>query len=380
MDVGLRQTSTGALWPRGSDDPAPATFDELLLARISCSGGATRARARERSRTVYSTSCPRPTGAHRRAEMQRLVASRPRAREPQPSAPTEEGAAAVARFLGQKEAHARAWPELRDVGSSPRGCGLEKASRLARRRSRVRRAARAHCAEGLRACARQTQSPVRSCGPRSRVVALERAFGNTVKADLQQGSSLSAQGRARARRPAPAQPARVQHRRQARRRARRRAGRRRAPRAGDAAPRASCAGSRPKRAPHAGHRNPSSRAKMAARVARPAQASRPVALPCRSAPDLAQFSARRVKRGRTRAEGWPGSRKAFISQVWEAIRTASGVGSLRDRVQVHAGRGAPRGPACPRQRRSQGQAEHQGSRGSAVLYKNTVWHFVRVED
>ena len=46
------------------------------------------------------------------------------------------------------------------------------------------------------------------------------------------------------------------------------------------------------------------------------------------------------------AQGWIGNRKAYISHVWQLMpRQASRLGPLGDRVQVHACRGASRRPA-----------------------------------
>jgi hypothetical protein len=100
---------------------------------------------------------------------------------------------------------------------------------------------------------------------------------------------------------------------------------------------------------------------------------------------------RRPRAGRTRrfrpgcggtpatSAGWPGNRKAYISHVWHRAREAARVGPQRDRVQMHAHRSAPRRQPGARQRRPQGQQLHQDLQDSAVVYKNAVFHFIRVD-
>ena len=98
-------------------------------------------------------------------------------------------------------------------------------------------------------------------------------------------------------------------------------------------------------------------------------------------PDLNEF-ARAVKgAASSRAEGWPGSRKAYISHVWQAIRSAEPHWSLSEiefkcmLAEAHRLGAVVLANADLKDKKNMAEIE-----SSAVPYKNTVWHFVRVED
>jgi hypothetical protein len=82
-----------------------------------------------------------------------------------------------------------------------------------------------------------------------------------------------------------------------------------------------------------------------------------------------------------RAEGWPGSRKAYISHVWDTIRSSHPSWQLSEiefkcmLAEAHRAGALVLANADLKDKRSMQELE-----SSAVPYKNTVWHFVRVEE
>lgn len=98
-------------------------------------------------------------------------------------------------------------------------------------------------------------------------------------------------------------------------------------------------------------------------------------------PDLEAF-VREVRSATDRvADGWPGNRKAFISRVWQEIRTAWPQWNLSEiefkcmLAEAHRSGRIGLAGADLKDRRSLAEVE-----ASAVAYKNAVWHYVRVED
>ena len=81
------------------------------------------------------------------------------------------------------------------------------------------------------------------------------------------------------------------------------------------------------------------------------------------------------------AEGWPGNRKAFISLVWKAIRNARpdwGLSEIAFKgmlAEAHRSGQVELASADLKDGRDLKSLED-----SKILYKNTVWHFVRVQD
>ena len=109
--------------------------------------------------------------------------------------------------------------------------------------------------------------------------------------------------------------------------------------------------------------------------------SHPIRLARLGCAGLAQFSAGVLTAARSHAEGWPGSRKAFISQVWEAIRTSHPEWGLSEIEFKDMLAGAHRaGQLVLASADLKNKRDIKEFEDSAILYKNTVWHFVRVED
>ena len=294
---------------------------------------------------------------------------------------SEAGIARAAIFLGLKGALPRSWDEVHEVRLVAKALGLERES--------GKRLAALATPDGLRAAIVQKAFglKIRGVATPSRLraglaaVALERAFGNQIKAGLAGKLGLSA----KAGRLLAAQLARkprdfgtdarliaalaAEHvgAAQADLAALRLAVLRRYLDGPDKpAARAAPAGKGARRRGRGwSRRRPHPRRRRAGRAGRP---------------DLAGFAQEVRRHAAGRAQGWPGNRKAYISHVWHLdAREAPRVGPLRDRVQVHADRGAPRRQPGARQRRPEGQQQHRDVQESAVVYKNAVFHFIRVD-
>ncbi|WP_414461499.1 hypothetical protein [Hyphomicrobium sp. DY-1] len=100
-----------------------------------------------------------------------------------------------------------------------------------------------------------------------------------------------------------------------------------------------------------------------------------------SPPDMQEFCQAVVDAARPVAEGWPGNRKAFISLVWKAIRNARpdwGLSEIAFKgmlAEAHRSGRLELATADLKDGRDLKSLED-----SKILYKNTVWHFVRVQD
>lgn len=98
-------------------------------------------------------------------------------------------------------------------------------------------------------------------------------------------------------------------------------------------------------------------------------------------PDLPGFVREVKAAAHRRADGWPGNRKAFISHVWEEISRAHAAWALSEiefkamLAEAHRLGGLVLANADLKDKRHLQDLEK-----SAIQYKNTVWHFVRVEE
>ena len=361
---------------------APAELDDLVLARIACSGGASRAQVvrdlgplmgGKLSSAQWKTAAD--TALARLMMNGQARDARGRLRL------TEQGEATVAGYFGEKEAHARTWNDQRDIWLVAKALGVD-ASKPALRSALSRpdglSALVVQQAFGL--AVRQALSPSKLRAALA-LVALERAFGDNVKEGLGKGSALSAKaGRVLAGqllqkpRELPtdtrliaalcADQAGVQRfdadalRLAVLRRL-----------ASVDAP----IGQQPA-------------AKPALRAVRESAAPPPKILTPQAEetpqrPGLALFSAGVLSAARTRAEGWPGARKAFISRVWDAIRTSHPEWGLSEIDFKDMLTGAHRaGQLVLAGADLKNKQNIKELEDSAILYKNTVWHYVRVED
>jgi hypothetical protein len=98
-------------------------------------------------------------------------------------------------------------------------------------------------------------------------------------------------------------------------------------------------------------------------------------------PDMEEFSEAVVSAARPVSEGWPGNRKAFISLVWKAIRSTRPEWELSEIAFKSMLAEAHRsGHVVLSGADLKDKCDLRALEDSKILYKNTVWHFVRVED
>lgn len=100
-----------------------------------------------------------------------------------------------------------------------------------------------------------------------------------------------------------------------------------------------------------------------------------------SRPDLAGFVRVVLRHANAHADGWPGNRKALIAVVWRAIAEAQPEWGLSDiefksmLAEAHRTGHVVLGSADIKNKETLKDVQD-----SAIAYKNTVWHFIRVEN
>jgi hypothetical protein len=103
--------------------------------------------------------------------------------------------------------------------------------------------------------------------------------------------------------------------------------------------------------------------------------------PAASRPDLAGFATAVQQAARTRAEGWPGNRKAFVSHVWQVLNGTHpgwGLGLIEFKAMLTEAHRL--GAVALASADLKDKERIKDFQDSAIAYKNTVWHFVRVEE
>ncbi len=365
---------------RGGEATAIGT---LLLVRLAAAEGATRAEAASDLAPLF-TQMLSPTDWRRTAEREigQLVAAGLASENRSRLAASERGAQLAASYLGQKGALARPWAELRDVLLVAKSLGVNHlgAARLkALARPEELRALIVQCAFGL--TLRKNQPPAKLRAQLA-VVALERAFGNKIKAGLGKGSALSAKAGRLLAGQLSKNP--KDYGSDAKLLAELAAEQVGASQATPEALRAAILGALGAKALEAARRSPEARSSGAAPALAPAaNDTSPAALapPKRERPDLAQFVHAVKQAARARAEGWSGSRKAYISQVWKLISTSAPAWDLSEiefkcmLAEAHRVGQVTLAGADLKDKSNLAEIE-----SSAVHYKNAVWHFIRVED
>lgn len=365
----------------------------LILVRAFATGGATRAEVTADLAPLFTHKLS-PADWRRLAEREigQLVAHGLVTETKRRLRTTDQGASAVAHYLGLRSAEPRPWPELRDIGLIAKGLGLEKETQ-----ARLKPLARV---EGLRTIIVQKafglsvkkNAPPAKLRAQLAIVALERAFGNRIKTGMGKGSALSATaGRLLAGQLSQNPRAFPTDVKLIAELAAERAGARdstlAALRVGvlrRLGSQALEAGSKLIPTPDATQlpmpvrvRPPDAAPHLAANDSAPAAVDPPKAL----RPDLPQFARAVKKAAALRAEGWSGSRKAYISHVWDAIREREPAWALSEiefkcmLAEAHRAGALILANADLKDKRNADNIER-----SAVPYKNTVWHFVRVEE
>lgn len=98
-------------------------------------------------------------------------------------------------------------------------------------------------------------------------------------------------------------------------------------------------------------------------------------------PDLAGFTRAVLLHAAAHADGWPGNRKAYIAPVWRAVAAAEpgwGLSEIEFKsmlVEAHRTGHVVLGSADIKNKETLKDVQD-----SAIAYKNTVWHFIRVEN
>jgi hypothetical protein len=363
----------------------------LILVRVCAAGGATRAEVIADLAPLFSHKLS-PADWRRLAdkEIGQIVGSALAVEDKNRLAATETGTRAAARYLGLKTFEPTSWDDLRDISLIAKGLGLEKETP-----ARLKQLARI---DGLRTMIVQNafglsvkkNAPPTKLRAQLAVLALERAFGNRIKAGFGKGSSLSAKaGRLLAGQLSQNPRAFTTDAKLIAELAAENAGARDATLDGLRTGVLRALGARVLEAGSAELPNPDEPPVLPARVSEPAAAMAAVAndvAPAKAPPkpyrpDLGQFATAVKAAAATRAEGWPGSRKAFISHVWDAIRTTEPSWQVSEiefkcmLAEAHRLGAIVLANADLKDKKSIKDLE-----SSAVPYKNTVWHFVRVED
>lgn len=356
---------------------SPDGLAMLLLVRASCEGGATRADiVRDLASLVAHKLSPAEWRQAAETATGDLIAMGFVTEKRGRLKATDQGAAGTARYLGLKAPTELDWVDVRDVTLVAKALGAEgePAARLkSLARPEALSAMIVQRAFGLPLKKNEQPARIRA---RLALIALERAFGNKIKAGMGSGAGLSA----KAGRTLAGQLSRKprEFATDARLIAELAAEQVDAPRAdleqlrlallkrlGTRAVDERRAAAGPKRATVA----PPSAMPVAANDAPPLR------------PDMKQFARQVQAAARTCADGWPGNRKAFISNVWNAVRLGApqwGLSEIEFKcmlAEAHRSGEVVLANADLKDKKNIKELE-----SSAILYKNTVWHFVRVED
>lgn len=361
----------------------PAPVRMLLLARLIGERGAARGEAlRDLASLLPAKLGARDCKDVLATGVAELVAGGLVAQSGQRLALTAAGQAAAGAALGVK-ALPKSWTEARATHLTARALGAEaQAARKIKLLAKpdALRTAVVQTAFGLPARAAASTSRMRTA---LAAIALERAFGNKVKGDLASGKGLSA----KAARQLAGQLARK--------------------------PREFGTDSRliaQLAADHVGITDtdaeavrsalirgyvqrslspqpPATPQRVALAPSPPAAAPTPSAppAPARPAaaarPDLAGFAQRVQAAARTRAEGWSGNRKAFISHVWAVIGASHpewGLTAIEFKAMLAEAHRT--GHLLLAGADLKDKSQIKDFQESAIAYKNTVWHFIRIED
>jgi hypothetical protein len=289
---------------------------------------------------------------------------------------TEAGSVRAAIFLGLDDALPRSWEEVLNVRLITKALGLDK--------EKGKRLAALATPDGLRAAILQRTFGLKIKGiatpARLRAglaaVALERAFGNQFKVSQAGKAGFSP----RAGRLLAAQLSRKPRdfgtdSRLVAALAAEHAG---APRSGLAALRLAIlrrylegTGKPP------GRRPPARAASSRPRPAAPAPSATPSPM---GRPDLAGFALEVRRHAGARAQGWSGDRKAYISHVWHTVREKRpewGLSEIEFKCMLTEAHRA--GSLALANADLKDNTSIKDLQDSAVVYKNAVFHFIRVE-
>jgi hypothetical protein len=348
----------------------------LLLSRIACAAdGLSRSALAAELAACTAHRLPlahwrllveRETIALCEAGLARIVGSR--------FVASDAGITRAAIFLGLKGALPRCWEEVHDVHLMAKALGLERHS--------GRRLAALATPDGLRAAIVERAFGLKIRGvvtpARLRValaaVALERAFGHQIKSGFSGKLGLSAKaGRLLAGQLAKKPRDFGTDARLIAALAAEHVGMAEAdgPSLRLALLRGYLGTDKPPARPRPPARTPPPRPRVVASLPAPAEPRRP---------DLTGFAHEVRQQAEAQAQGWPGNRKAYISHVWQRLRERRcewGLSEIEFKCMlIEAHRAGSLALAHADMKDKSNIAE---LRDSAVVYKNAVFHFVRVD-
>ena len=349
----------------------------LLLSRIACAADGLSRSALAAELAACTAHClplahwrllvERESAALCEAGLARIVGTR--------LEPSDAGIARAAIFLGLKGALPRDWEKVHDVHLMAKALGLERHS--------GRRLAALATPDGLRAAIVERAFGLKIKGvvtpARLRValaaVALERAFGNQIKSGLSGKLGLSAKaGRLLAGQLAMKPRDFGTDARLIAALAAEHVGIAQAdgPSLRLALLRGYlCAADKPPARPRPPAKTPPPRPRVVAAPPAPAEPSRP---------DLTGFAHEVRQHAEAQAQGWPGNRKAYISHVWHRLRERRSEWGLSEiefkcmLIEAHRAGSLALGHADMKDKSNIAELQE-----SAVVYKNAVFHFVRVD-
>lgn len=374
-------TSPAAQSPAARGRAGP--LGQVLMVRIAAEGGATRAElARDLAALFAHKLSPADWRRMCEAETGHLIASGLAAETRGRLSAMDDGAAAAAHYFNHPAAAKRTWAELRDLWLVAKALGLEgepPAKLKALLRQDSLRGLIVQKAFGLAVKKNQPPAKLRA---QLALVALERAFGNTIKAGFGQRDALPAKaGRLLAGQLSRAPRDFGTDARLIAELAAEYAGAKDADTDSLRSGLLQGLGTRALEALDAARSTPA--VATARAIPAPANDALPASAgaPPSSRPDLGEFTRKVQAAAGRKAEGWPGNRKAFISQVWTSIRDSEpqwGISEIEFKCMLAEAHRAGRivlANADLKDKKNLVAIE-----SSAVLYKNAVWHFVRVEE
>ena len=127
-------------------------------------------------------------------------------------------------------------------------------------------------------------------------------------------------------------------------------------------------------------RSPSAPGRAGPQPAPTSAPSPPPPAPAAVRPDLTGFAAEVRRHAAQRAQGWPGNRKAYISHVWQTIRETRaewGLSEIEFKCMLAEAHRA--GSLALANADLKDNSSIKDLQDSAVVYKNTIFHFVRVD-
>ncbi len=391
--------------PGGESASSPSPLVDLVLVRVACAGGATRAETiRDLGQMVAHRLSPGEWRQAAEDALAALIGDGSAVEKRGRYEATDAGHTRAALYLVLRQpAKLGPWAEVRDAQLIARALGLEAESTPKLKALGTPEGLRALIVQKAFGLTRRIRTSPAKLRAELAIVALERAFGNKLKTSLGSGGGLSAKaGRMLAaqlsRRPRDygtdskliaalaaehvdaAQPSLDVLRTAILKRF-----------VNETLAPAPVAATTPSA--------DSAVAAVPAAAASRSPASVPVVSPRRAAPvadndaapaapplpmlrpDLDTFAAEVVRLAAPAAEGWSGNRKAFISHVWPAIRDSRpewGLSEIEFKcmlVEAHrAGRLALSSADLKNKNNIKDIQE------SAISWMNTVWHYVRIED